>query len=129
MMWTDCPCRVTCWNGGNDTELALRSPQVECIVTQHPWLENDTLWSDIILPANTHMEVDDIVTNVRQGGQWADVMLCDKAVEPIGESKSDYEIVLEIAKKLGYEKQVSEGLTTLDLQERRSSATWAWSAS
>ena len=118
MMWTDCPCRVTCWNGGNDTELALRSPQVECIVTQHPWLENDTLWSDIILPANTHMEVDDIITNVRQGGQWADVMLCDKAVEPIGESKSDYEIVLEIAKKLGYEKQVSEGLTTLDLQKK-----------
>jgi trimethylamine-N-oxide reductase (cytochrome c) len=118
MMWTDCPCRVTCWNGGNDTEMALRSPQVECIVTQHPWLENDTLWSDIILPANTHMEVDDIVTNVRQGGQWADVMLCDKAIEPIGESKSDYEIVLEIAKKLGYEKQVSEGLTTLDLQKK-----------
>ncbi|MFO1401859.1 MAG: molybdopterin-dependent oxidoreductase [Steroidobacteraceae bacterium] len=118
MMWTDCPCRVTCWNGGNDTEMALRSPQVECIVTQHPWLENDTLWSDIILPANTHMEVDDIVTNVRQGGQWADVMLCDKAIEPIGESKSDYEIVLEIAKKLGYEKQVSEGMTTLDLQKK-----------
>jgi trimethylamine-N-oxide reductase (cytochrome c) len=116
MMWTDCPCRVTCWNGGNDTELALRSPQVECIVTQHPWLENDTLWSDIILPANTHMEVDDIVTNVRQGGQWADVMLCDKAVEPIGESKSDYEIVLRLL-KLGYEKQVSEGLT-LDLQKK-----------
>jgi anaerobic selenocysteine-containing dehydrogenase len=118
MMWTDCPCRVTCWNGGNDTERALRSPQVECIVTQHPWLENDTLWSDIILPANTYMEVDDIITNVRQGGQWADVMLCDKAIEPIGESKSDYEIVLEIAKKLGYEKQVSEGLTTLDLQKK-----------
>jgi len=34
-----------------------------------------------------------------------------KAVEPIGESKSDYEIVLEIAKKLGMEKEVSEGYT------------------
>ena len=75
--------------------------QVECIVAQHPWLENDCLFSDIILPANTHMEVDDIVTNVRQGGQFADVMLCEKAVEPVGESKSDYEIVDEIAKKLG----------------------------
>ncbi len=118
MMWTDCPCRTTCWNGGNDTEKALRSEQVECIIAQHPWLENDCLFSDIILPANTHMEVDDIVTNVRQGGQFADVMLCDKAIEPIGESKSDYEIVYEIARKLGYDKQVSEGLTTEDLQKK-----------
>ncbi len=118
MMWTDCPCRTTCWNGGNDTEEALRSEQVECIIAQHPWLENDCLFSDIILPANTHMEVDDIVTNVRQGGQFADVMLCDKAIEPIGESKSDYEIVYEIARKLGYDKQVSEGLTTEDLQKK-----------
>ena len=95
-------------------------------MAQHPWLENDCLFSDIILPANTHMEVDDIVTNVRQGGQFADVMLCDKAIEPIGESKSDYEIVYEIAKKLGYGQQVTEGMTTEDLSAR-SSATWAWS--
>jgi trimethylamine-N-oxide reductase (cytochrome c) len=118
MMWTDCPCRITCWNGGNDTQMSLRSPQVECIVAQHPWLENDTVFSDIILPVNTHMEVDDIVTNVRQGGQWANVMLCDKAIEPIGESKSDYECVLEISKKLGYEKQVGEGGTTEEMQQK-----------
>ena len=119
MIWTDTPCRTTCWNGGNDTEIALStSSQVECIISQHPWLENDCLFSDIILPANTHMEVDDIVTNIRQGTQFADVMLCEKAVEPIGESKSDYEIVYEIAKKLGLEEKLSEGLTTLDLQKK-----------
>ena len=27
MIWTDAPCRTTCWNGGNDTEDAFRSPQ------------------------------------------------------------------------------------------------------
>ena len=118
MIWTDTPCRTTCWNGGNDTETALGTSQVECIVAQHPWLENDCLFSDIILPANTHMEVDDIVTNVRQGGQFADVMLCEKAVEPVGESKSDYEIVYEIAKKLGLGEQVSENLTTEEIQHK-----------
>jgi trimethylamine-N-oxide reductase (cytochrome c) len=119
MIWTDTPCRTTCWNGGNDTEIALStSSQVECIISQHPWLENDCLFSDIILPANTHMEVDDIITNIRQGTQFADVMLCEKAVEPIGESKSDFEIVYEIAKKLGLEEKISEGLTTADLQKR-----------
>ena len=118
MIWTDTPCRTTCWNGGNATETALGTSQVECIVAQHPWLENDCLFSDIILPANTHMEVDDIVTNVRQGGQFADVMLCEKAVEPVGESKSDYEIVYEIAKKLGLGEQVSENLTTEEIQHK-----------
>jgi trimethylamine-N-oxide reductase (cytochrome c) len=118
MMWSDAPCRVTCWNGGNDTEDVFRSPQLECIIAQHPWMENDCIFADIILPANTHMEVEDIVTNLRQGGQMINVMLCEKAVEPVGESKSDFEIVLEIAKKLGYEQQVSEGLTTEDIQKK-----------
>jgi molybdopterin guanine dinucleotide-containing S/N-oxide reductase-like protein len=118
MMWTDSPCRTTCWNGGNDTEEALRSPQVETIVAQHPWLENDCLFADIILPANTHMEVDDVVTNIRMGSQFADVMLCEKAIEPVGESMSDAQIVVEIAKKLGYEKEVTEGLTTADIQKK-----------
>jgi molybdopterin guanine dinucleotide-containing S/N-oxide reductase-like protein len=118
MMWTDSPCRTTCWNGGNETEDALRVPQVECIVAQHPWLENDCLFADIILPANTYMEVEDIVTNIRQGGQFADVMLCNKAIEPVGESKSDFEIVLELAKKLGYGAQVSENLSVEDIQKK-----------
>ena len=118
MIWTDTPCRITCWNGGNETEEALRSAEVETIVAQHPWLENDCLFADLILPANTHMEVDDIVTNIRQGGQFATVILCDKAVEPVGESMSDFQIVLEIAKKLGYEQQVSEGVTTEDIQKK-----------
>ncbi len=96
----------------------MATSQVECVISQHPWLENDCIFSDIILPANTHMEVDDIVTNIRQGTQFSDVMLCDKAVEPIGESKSDFEIVLEIAKKLGLEEEVSLGLTTADIQRQ-----------
>ncbi|MGA3125356.1 MAG: molybdopterin-dependent oxidoreductase [Candidatus Korobacteraceae bacterium] len=118
MLWTDSPCRTTCWNGGNTTEDGLQSAKLECIIAQHPWLENDCVFADIILPANTHMEVDDIVTNLRQGGTFANMMLCDKAIEPVGESKSDPEIVLEIAKKLGYEEQVSEGLTNEQVREK-----------
>ena len=36
----------------------MRSPKIECIVAQHPWLENDCLLADIILPANTTFEVE-----------------------------------------------------------------------
>ncbi|MDP2916819.1 MAG: molybdopterin-dependent oxidoreductase [Dehalococcoidia bacterium] len=117
MLWTDTPCRTTCWNCGNETIEALRNPKIECIVAQHPWLENDCLFSDIILPANTTMEVEDIVTNIRYGLQFASVAIQKKAIEPIGESKSDYEIVCEIARKLGKYDEVTEGKTIEDLEK------------
>jgi molybdopterin guanine dinucleotide-containing S/N-oxide reductase-like protein len=117
MIWTDTPCRTTCWNGGNETIEALRNPKIECVVAQHPWLENDCLFADIILPSNTTMEVDDIVTNTRQGVEFQSICLQDKACEPIGESKSDFEVVGEVAKKLGMYEAITEGKTTADLQK------------
>ena len=118
MIWTDTPCRVTCWNDGNSTELSMRNPKIECIVAQHPWLENDCIYADIILPANTYMEVDDILTNIRQGTCQPNIMIADKAIEPIGESKSDAEVVLEIGKKFGKEQELTEGMTIVDLQKK-----------
>ena len=118
MMWTDTPCRITCWNCGNETIIAERSPNIEFILAQHPWLENDCLYADIILPSNTTLEVDDIVTNTRQGTQHHSINIQAQAIEPVGESKSDYEVVLEIAKKLDKEKEFSEGKTIRDLQKQ-----------
>jgi molybdopterin guanine dinucleotide-containing S/N-oxide reductase-like protein len=109
MIWTDSPCRTTCWNAGNKTIEAFRSPKIECIIAQHPWLENDCLLADIILPANTTFEVDDIVLNSMHGIDIPSVMLQKQAIEPVGESKSDYEIVLEIANKLGKYDDVTQG--------------------
>jgi molybdopterin guanine dinucleotide-containing S/N-oxide reductase-like protein len=110
MIWTDSPCRTTCWNDGMKTIEAMRSPKIECIVAQHPWLENDCLMADIILPGNTTFEVQDIVPNTRPG-ELLSIGLQRQAMKPIGESKSDYEIVLEVAKKLGMEKQYTGGKT------------------
>src|SRR5208283_3973531 len=117
MIWCDNPCRTTCWGGGNETIEAYRNPKIETFVVQHPWLENDALFADIILPSNTTMEVDDIVTHTRQGVQFQSIQIQDKACDPIGESKSDYEVVMEVAKKLGKYDEISKGLTTEDLQK------------
>ena len=114
MIWTDTPCLTTCWNCGNETIEAYRNPKVECIVAQHPWLENDCLFADIILPANTTFEVEDIVTNVRE---IQCVTLQQKAIEPIGESKSDFEVVCEVAKKLGLYDEFTEGKSVEDLEK------------
>jgi len=111
MIWTDTPCRTTCWNDGNKTIEAFRNPKIECVVAQHPWLENDCLLADIILPANTTFEVDDIVGNIMLGIELQSVTFEKQAITPIGESKSDPEIVFEVAKKLGKYEEVTEGKT------------------
>ncbi len=117
MIWTDSPCRTTCWNCGNETIEAMRNPKIECIVAQHPWLENDCLFADIILPANTTLEVEDIVPNTRPGVQFHILALQRQAVKPIGESKSDFEVVCEVAKKLGMYEKLTEGKTIEELEK------------
>jgi molybdopterin guanine dinucleotide-containing S/N-oxide reductase-like protein len=114
LIWTDAPCRTTCWNAGNKTVEAMRNPKIECIIAQHPWMENDCLLADIILPANTTFEIEDIVVNTMHGVDIPSVMLQKQAIDPIGESKSDYQIVLEIARKLGKHDEITQGKTTAE---------------
>jgi trimethylamine-N-oxide reductase (cytochrome c) len=87
--------------------------KIECVVAQHPWLENDCLFADIILPSNTTLEVDDIIPCIRQGCHFQSVLLMRQAIKPIGESKSDYEVVCEVAKKLDKYDEVTDGKTAL----------------
>jgi trimethylamine-N-oxide reductase (cytochrome c) len=109
MIWADEGCFTVCWNGGNKMIEAFRSPKIEFILTQHPWLEDDCLYSDIILPVNTKLEEEDISTAYSQ--QFDLVFPERQCIEPLGESKSDYEIVGEIARKLGKYEEFTEGKT------------------
>lgn len=114
MIWTDTPCWTTCWNGGNKMIEALRSPKIECIVAQHPWMENDCLFADILLPINTKLEEEDFHVD-QFSGQFNHVFYEGQCIESIGESKSDYEAVGEVAKKLGLYEAYTEGKTIEDL--------------
>jgi trimethylamine-N-oxide reductase (cytochrome c) len=117
LIWTDTPCRTTCWNDGHRTVEAMRNPKIECIIAQHPWLENDCLIADIVLPSNTTLEVDDIVTNIRQSSEYPNVTLQRQAIGPVGESMSDFEVVVRIAGALGKAEQVTGGRTIAELQK------------
>ncbi len=108
MIWTDSPCWQTCWNGGFDMQRALRHPNLEFILAQHPWLENDCLFADIILPTTTKLEVNDI-SNDLFSGQYNMLMHEEQAIPHVGESKSDFEAVGEVAKKLGLYEPYAEG--------------------
>ncbi|MEM2868147.1 MAG: molybdopterin-dependent oxidoreductase [Candidatus Bathyarchaeia archaeon] len=101
MIWKTTNCTLTCWNGGFEFAEAYRSPKIEFILAQSPWLENDCIFADLILPVTTPLEEDDICFFEAWNTQYALVANSEKCIEPIGESKSDYEICCMIAEKLG----------------------------
>ena len=102
MIWTDSPCMVTCWNDGFRIAKAFRDPSVECIVAQQPWLENDCILADIVLPVQTKFEMDDICDDTGGGIVWS-VFREHAACPPVGESLDDFDCVAEVARKLGPE--------------------------
>jgi len=108
MIWTDTPSLATCWNDSNDILRAYRSPKIEFILAQHPWLENDCLFADVILPSNTKFETEDIGIDVFSG-QFNAIFHEPKCTTPRGESRSDYEIVCMIAEKLGLLEEYTDG--------------------
>jgi len=108
-IWNENSCMTACWNYGYKMIEAMRSPKIEFVVSVTPWLENDALFSDIILPAQTIFEHEDLVV-VHHSDTYG-IFYQEKSIEPIGESKSDYEIYRLIAERLGigeYFLQVEE---------------------
>jgi molybdopterin guanine dinucleotide-containing S/N-oxide reductase-like protein len=113
MVWTDTPSWVTCWNDSNSFVKAFRNPKIEFILAQHPWMENDCQLADIVLPVSTKFEQEDIALDVC-GGQYHILINEEKCIEPLGESKSDYEIVCLIADRLGLLKDYNGGKSVED---------------
>jgi len=101
MIWNENGCWITCWNNGYRMIEAFRSSKIEFILAQHPWLENDCLFADIILPVTTPLEEEDIIGVFGPyNKQYFALVYSGKCIEPIGESMSDYEICCMIAKRL-----------------------------
>lgn len=116
MIWCDSPCFSTCWNGGNKYQDALRHESIETVVIQHPWLENDTLMADIILPVSTVFECDDFATG--DPTQFGMFYLGPRAIEPVVESRTDYEIACDVARALEKYGDVFEGIVERYVDKR-----------
>ncbi len=109
MLWCDNPCRTGCWNGGFDTIDAHRLDKLEFILMQHPWFENDMIYSDLILPSNTMFEEEDILAAGWAANQTVWAALVKQCVQPVGESMGDWDVVVEIAKKLDLAEAITGG--------------------
>ena len=109
MLWSEKPCNTVCWNCGNMFVDAVRSPEVEFYVCQQQTMENDCIYADLVLPITSGIEESDVGST--GFGQKEIFMYCEQAVEPAGESMSDYQVALAVAEKLGVADQVSGGKT------------------
>jgi trimethylamine-N-oxide reductase (cytochrome c) len=101
----------------NKWVLAYQSPKLECLVTQDCWWSTETGLADIILPACTNFEREDICELGAPGGYGANnlganhrvIIYQHKCIEAVGESKSDYDIYVELADRLGFKEKYTEG--------------------
>ncbi len=100
-----------------------QSENLEFVVNQDCWFMSETKFADIILPACTNFERDDLgewsacggyTTNAHIGNNYRVIVREMKCIEPLGESKSDYEILRLLSERLGMEELFSEGNTEED---------------
>jgi len=103
---------------GNRWVEMYKSPKIEFVVVQTPWRGGETEFADILLPACTNFERDDISEWARfqkgQGTNYRIIVFQQKCIEPLYESKTDYEIFTLLAEKLGFKEEYTEGNTEED---------------
>lgn len=109
-----------------------RSDQLEFVVNQSIWMEGEAEFADVILPACTNFERWDIGEFAGSAGfvphgftqcNHRVIVLQHPCVDPVGESRSDFQIFLGLAQRLGLGAMYSEGMTELDWCRRLFDAT------
>jgi biotin/methionine sulfoxide reductase len=109
--------RLVYWCGGNpfhkiqDLNRLLRAWQKpETIIIHEPWWTPAARRADIVLPCATTLERNDIGAAPRDRFYFA----MQKAIEPVGEARTDYDIYSLLAERLGFSAQFTEGRTEME---------------
>lgn len=100
------------WAGGNpfhhhqDLNRLLEGWQKpDTVIVHEPWWTATARHADIVLPATTTLERNDIGSNGRD--PYLSVM--EKAIEPVGEARNDFDILSDLSRQLGCEEEFTEG--------------------
>jgi molybdopterin guanine dinucleotide-containing S/N-oxide reductase-like protein len=95
-----------------------QSPKLEFVVNQDVWYNSETRMADVILPACTNFEREDMgewaavngyTWHASSGCNYRVVVREQKCIEPLWESKSDYDIFALIFEKMGLRDQYTDG--------------------
>ncbi|GKS92696.1 molybdopterin-dependent oxidoreductase [Acidovorax sp. SUPP2539] len=107
--------RLLYWAGGNvfhhhqDLNRTIEAWQrPETIVTHEQVWTAQAKYSDIVLPATTSLERDDIGS----AGSEPRMIAMRAAIAPVGEARDDYAIFRALAARLGFEAAYTEGRDT-----------------
>ncbi len=109
-----------------------QSPKLEFVVNQDVWWCNETRYADVILPACTNLERNDISEWAHPSGASLHsscecnhriIIYEQKCIEPLYESKSDYWILTQLADRLGVKEAYTEGNSEEDWIEKYFYAT------
>ena len=102
------------WAGGNpfhhhqDLNRLVKAWQLpKTIIVNEIWWNAQARHADIILPANTALERNDIMLNPRD----PTIIANKKTIPNLGQSKSDFEIFTNLAKQLGFKNSFTENKT------------------
>jgi biotin/methionine sulfoxide reductase len=103
--------RLVYWAGGNpfhhhqDLNRLQRAWQKpETVIVNESWWTPTARHADIVLPATTTLERNDV------GGSSRDnfILAMHRAIDPVGEAKNDFDIFRLLSQRLGYEKAFTE---------------------
>ncbi|MDP6787259.1 MAG: molybdopterin guanine dinucleotide-containing S/N-oxide reductase [Rhodospirillales bacterium] len=105
--------RMVYWCGGNPfhhhqdlNRLIEGWRRPETIVVHEPWWTATARHADIVLPATTTLERNDIGSSSRDRF----IIAMHKAVEPLGQARNDFDIFSDLADRLGFRAAYTQGL-------------------
>ena len=103
--------RIVWWAGGNPFHHHQDLPRLqrawaraETIVVQEPWWTAVARHADIVLPATTTLERNDIASSSRDRF----VRAMHQAIPPIAEARNDMDMLADVAEELGYRERFTE---------------------
>lgn len=109
--------RIVYWCGGNPfhhhqdlNRLVSAFRQPDTVIVNEPWWTATARHADIVFPATTTLERNDIGSSPRDRF----VMAMHKAVEPVGEARHDHDIFAGMAERLGFRETFTEGRSEME---------------
>ncbi|MEE8394837.1 MAG: molybdopterin guanine dinucleotide-containing S/N-oxide reductase [bacterium] len=104
--------RLIYWCGGNPfhhhqdlNRLVKAWRRPETVIVNEPWWTATARHADIVLPATTSLERNDVGAN----GYDPYILAMEKAVEPLGEARNDFDIFSDLAGRAGVGQAFTEG--------------------
>jgi len=104
--------RLVYWAGGNPfhhhqdlNRLVGAWQQPDTIIVNEPWWTATARHADIVFPVTSSLERNDIAS----ASHDAYIGPMRQAIDPVGESRSDYQVFLGLAERMGVDKVFGEG--------------------